>query len=416
MTTSPTAQDRTFPLGFRIALSRRKGLSMLGLRRREPLLPRLLFMGADAGEAVEALRAVDSPRAWVSTWCALAARHTDLGERYRAGGDAASAAESYQQAAVYLRIAEYLETSDTRRSELWRKLVATASRAGALLNPPLLRLDIPWDGLSLPVALRIPSYEDQGPVPCVLTLGGVDGVKEEFHGITEAYLRRGWASAAMDLPGQGELRRLHGVTWRPDAEGAVSAVLDELCRHPGIDPARIAVVGGSAGGYFALRAAGTDPRIAACGLISAPVGLLDVFRGAPPPIPQTIAYNLGATSRTAVERALRDFTAEEHLPAVRCPVWQVAGGADTTVRPHHARTIEQRLHAPQTTTLYPDGDHMCFNHRPEWEGGLRNWLAEVLGAGRGVAEGADVPAGPGEGRGVRGDGVVVGDPHVDPRA
>ncbi|GAA1745303.1 alpha/beta fold hydrolase [Nonomuraea sp. AD125B] len=373
------------PLPFRAALRVRGALPLLGLRRGEPLLPRLVFMGADPGEALDALRAIRSPGAWCSVWERLAERHERTGRALAADGDRVTAAESLQRAVACYRAAEYMEFQPAERARLWRRLVAAGTAAGDLLSPPARRLEIPVDGVAVPVTLRVPA--GGRPAPCVLTLGGVDGVKEEFHRISEAYVARGWAAAALDLPGQGELRRFHDVPWRADAEVVISTVLDALTRLPDLDADRIAVVGGSAGGYFALRAAAADRRVAACAVISAPLDLLEVHRVAPPPIPQTMEYNLGLSGRRAVA-ALGAFHVDEVLPGISCPVLQIHGGADRTVPWPHARRLREALGERLTVLFLEDGDHMCFNRLPEWEARLRSWLSTVLD-GRGAAE---VPA------------------------
>lgn len=372
---------------LRLALRRFGAFKILGTRRQEPLLPRLVFMGADPGECVDALRSIRSPEQWVERWSELAAERAALGAACTARGDRRSASDALHQAVAYLRVAEYLETSPDARANLWRRLVALAERASTQDDAPWRRYEVPWEDLRIPLTVR--AVPGEAAAPCVLTLGGVDGVKEEFHGISEAYLRRGWCTAALDLPGQGELRRLHGVRWRPDAEGVIGAVLDRLCRMPGVDPARIAVVGGSAGGYFALRAA-PDARIAACALISSPVSLLDVYRGAPRPIPQTIEYNLGAGARA--EQELRRYDATEFARRVTCPVFQVHGGADTTVPIEHAHRVAGLVKGPVTGVFYDDGDHMCFNHRPDWEAKLRGWLGDAFAHGERKVGHGEVPA------------------------
>jgi alpha-beta hydrolase superfamily lysophospholipase len=370
-------RSRVFPVAFRLALRRFGALKILGLRRHEPLLPRLIFMGADPGECVDALREIRSPEQWVRRWSALAEARLTLGHERADSGDSRTAADAFHQAMAYLRTAEYMATSAADKADLWRQLVHAGELARWQDSTSWTRYEVQWEGVRLPVIVR--AVPGEPAAPCVLTLGGVDGVKEEFHGISEAYLQRGWCTAAMDLPGQGELRRLHEVTWRHDAELAVSAVLDHLSSVPGIDPRRIAIVGGSAGGYFALRAAATSGTIVGCALISTPVEMLDVYRSAPPPIPQAIEYNLGLQTRRDAEHALEWYDAREHASRVTCPVFQVHGGADTTVPARHAREVAGLVRGPVSIVHYADGDHMCFNHKPDWEARLRGWLADVLG-------------------------------------
>ncbi|GAB2811676.1 alpha/beta hydrolase family protein [Lentzea nigeriaca] len=358
-----------FPLPFRLALRVLGALKVLGLRPGEPLLPRLLFMGADSGEAVDALRRIRSVSDWVREWTALGEKHEEFGRQAVDGGDSVGAVESLTRAVAYLRVAEYLEADDQARRRLWTHLVAVSALVAEHSTPRVVRRDIP-----VPTLLSLPGTD--GPAPCVLTLGGVDGVKEEFFGLLAAYAARGWAGVALDLPGQGELRRFGGVPWRADAETVVSEVIDGLVKTPEIDPERIVVVGGSAGGYFALRIAATDHRIAGCAVISAPVRLLDVYASAPEPIPRTMRYNLKAESAEAAREALRAFDVEPLLGDITCPVLQIHGGRDGTVPIGQSEPVRTVLGDLVQTVVYPDGDHMCFNHRPAWEATLRGWLTE----------------------------------------
>ncbi|MGV9294735.1 alpha/beta hydrolase family protein [Amycolatopsis sp. NPDC003676] len=360
-----------YPVPFRLALRVLGALKVLGLRPGEPLLPRLLFMGADPGEAVDALRRIKSVSGWVREWTALGDRHEELGQRAIDRGDPVGAVESLTRAVAYLRVAEYLEADEEARRRLWTRLVSVAGLVADHSTPRVVRRETP-----VPAFVSLPPAAE--PVPCVLTLGGVDGVKEEFFALLAAYASRGWAGVALDLPGQGEVRRFDGVPWRADAETVVSEVLDDLVKMPEIDPDRIAVVGGSAGGYFALRVAATDHRVAGCAVISAPVRLLDVYESAPEPIPRTMRYNLAAESDQAARERLRAFDVVPLLGDIECPVLQIHGGRDGTVPVAQSEPLRAALGERVRSVVYADGDHLCFNHRPAWEAELRGWLTALF--------------------------------------
>src|SRR5262249_35604644 len=55
-----------------------------------------------------------------------------------------------------------------------------------------------------------------------------------------------------------------GLIFRPDYEKPVTAVVDYLFTRPDVDQDKVALIGYSAGGYFAPRAAAGEPRIKAC--------------------------------------------------------------------------------------------------------------------------------------------------------
>lgn len=361
-----------YPLPFRLAMRIRGTVALLGLRKHEPLLPRLLFMGADPGDVFRTMEAIHWPEQWSPRWCALARSYEEQGQKALQRKHWANTADALRLAAVYYRIAEYMTTGPDERADIWRKLVICYRTAGQFFTPPLTELQVQVDGLKIPAWMRVPINIQKAP--CLLILGGVDGVKEEWYRVSQGYIERGWACAAIDLPGQGELRRLHNCYWRPDVEPVLSAVIDSLEQHPSIDSRCIAVVGGSAGGYFALRAAAHEPRISACALISAPVSLYEVYRTAPRPIPQTMDYNLGSDTQATSLQLLQAFTVEPFLARVHCPVWQVYGGKDTTTPPHHAKLISQGVAGKVTEVGYSDGDHVCFNHLVDWQLQLYDWL------------------------------------------
>lgn len=363
---------KSYPLPFRMALRLKGALRVLGLRRHEPLLPRLLFMGADPGDAIQLLSAIRSPEQWVERWVELGKRYESKGQEALASQSFVSAADALRLAAIYYRIAEYMMVNQKERALLWRELIRCYQAAGRLFNPPLEAITIACDGQRIPLYLQIPVSGES--VPCIITLGGVDGVKEEWYKVCQGYLERGWACATLDLPGQGEMRRLHNCLWRPDPERIVSAVIDVLETYACIDPHRIILVGGSAGGYFALRAAAYDERLAGCALLSAPLSLTEVYCSAPAPIPQTIDYNLGSTTRQQSLQLLHQYDASCVLDKIHCPVWLVYGGADTTTPPHQVERIINGITSEITTVYYPDGDHICFNHLVDWQIQLHNWL------------------------------------------
>jgi hypothetical protein len=100
----------------------------------------------------------------------------------------------------------------------------------------------------------------------VMLLGGpADGRLAAAYGRQTETFRRGAA-----LLGQG-------LVLRPDWENVISPVLDWLLAQPGVDPARVALIGLSLGGYLAPRAASAEHRLAAC---VADCGSSDLFASA----------------------------------------------------------------------------------------------------------------------------------------
>ncbi|MBD1536847.1 alpha/beta hydrolase [Arthrobacter sp. S13_S34] len=163
----------------------------------------------------------------------------------------AAAEGRHRQAAGYARIAEFFtpprSVEKTDRYRRYLQLFDTAFGAG------LARHTIPYGEASLPAyALPASGPRDGGTV---LLHGGFDSLIEEFFPICQRIAAAGFQVIAFEGPGQGGARTLNGLTFDHDWEKPVGAVLD----HFRLDQA--ALVGISMGGYWALRAAGREPRI-----------------------------------------------------------------------------------------------------------------------------------------------------------
>jgi cephalosporin-C deacetylase len=127
----------------------------------------------------------------------------------------------------------------------------------------------------------------EGPLPCVVQFIGYDGGR----GFPHEYLTwsaAGYAHLVMDTRGQGSGTGTHAVTPDPAPAGAphtagyltrgiespqtyyyrrvftdAALAVDTVLAHPRIDPARVAVQGGSQGGGIAIAASALHDRVAA---------------------------------------------------------------------------------------------------------------------------------------------------------
>jgi pimeloyl-ACP methyl ester carboxylesterase len=156
-----------------------------------------------------------------------------------------------RNATSYLRVAEFFTppgaAEKVPRYRRYRQLFDAA-----FANSGVVRHEVPYAAAALP-AYR---YAAIGPHRGnVLVHGGFDSLIEEFFGIWERIAAAGFNVVAFEGPGQGGARALGGLTFDHDWEKPVAAVLS----HFGLETAGL--VGISMGGYWALRAAGREPRI-----------------------------------------------------------------------------------------------------------------------------------------------------------
>ena len=173
-------------------------------------------------------------------------------EAFAALSQRAEAEGRLRNATSYLRIAEFFTQprSDDKvpTYRRYRALFDDAfERSGAV------RHQVPYAGSALP-AYHLPAIggPSQG---AVLLHGGFDSLIEELFAIWHRIAAAGFDVIAFEGPGQGGARALGRLTFDHDWEKPVGAVLD----HFDLDSAGL--VGFSMGGYWALRAAGREPRI-----------------------------------------------------------------------------------------------------------------------------------------------------------
>jgi esterase FrsA len=109
---------------------------------------------------------------------------------------------------------------------------------------------MPFEGKEIVGYLRLP--KGVRPAPLVLTIGGLDGRKENASFRNDAYLAHSVAYFSFDMPGTGQSTIRQVV---PGAEREFTRVLDYIATRPELDAKRVVVYGGSWGGHWAARLA-----------------------------------------------------------------------------------------------------------------------------------------------------------------
>jgi pimeloyl-ACP methyl ester carboxylesterase len=226
------------------------------------------YGGSTVGEclAVAAEIADGSPQSWARAFDGLAQRVEASARTCLAAGHPVSGRDHLLRASTYYRTAEYYADRSSERSAVGQRSQVCFAEAGALLSPPVTAIDIPFQGAQLPGYLVPPTVPPRGSAPpTLICVGGFDSSAEElyFH-YGAPGSERGWQVVTFDGPGQpGAMRSSPELTFRPDYEVPIAAVLDAVLDRDDVDPARVAVVGQSFGSYFAARSAAVDRRVQA---------------------------------------------------------------------------------------------------------------------------------------------------------
>ena len=212
---------------------------------------------------------------------------------------------------------------------------------------------------------------DTGPIPCIIILHGLGGSKEFMAGYALAMAKFGYASLVIDEYGQGERGPLKtvpgqeaGQLGRTVAQTAVDVRrgIDYLETRREIDAKRIGLAGVSLGAIVGTVAAGVEPRIKACVLISGGGDwgvILKTLaaRNATVGGRNTAAFrkiDFGAlNARLAPEDPL---TFAPHI-APR-PVLMLGGRRDTTIVPQAQTELFDALRQPKQIVWYPQFGHV----------------------------------------------------------
>jgi esterase FrsA len=205
---------------------------------------------AEVREALGSLKSLDRDE-WAAAWSAIGDRHMALARK--AGFDPALASKHYKYAFEYYLFARFpLENSPGKVKAYGKALEAFAAYA-KIPYPPIEIVKIPFEGKEITGYLRLPI--NVRPAPLVMTIGGLDGRKENAAFRNDAYLARGVGYFAFDMPGTGQSTIRQVV---PGAEREFTAVLDYVATRKDIDAKRVVVYGGSWGGHWAARLAYTE--------------------------------------------------------------------------------------------------------------------------------------------------------------
>lgn len=220
---------------------------------------------AEVGEVLAAVDAITDGDAdsWFDTWTATAERIRGIAESAEAAGHRASACRAYLRSSNYAGVAFFyvLATKDPSRSlSAWRRHRDSFDRAMALWPTPVEHVAIPYE------STRLHGYfwsAGAGRAPTIILNNGSDGPVVDMisAGVVDA-LARGYHAVTFDGPGQGYALYEQNMAFRYDWEAVITPVVDYLLGRDDVDGSRLVLSGLSQGGYWVLRAAAFEHRLA----------------------------------------------------------------------------------------------------------------------------------------------------------
>lgn len=284
------------------------------------LLGLTVYGMTDPGELLEVvvqLNPNDEHR-WIESWSGIARRLQDRAERAEAEGRTVTAASAFLRASTYWRasLMYFSFPEDPRMVENAEASTKCYRRYLELSGYPGEPVSIPYEGTALPgYFYRSPLAPAEGPL--LILTPGRDTWAEDTRWVYDGALKRGIHCLIYDGPGQGFALRLQDLKFRPDWEKVITPVVDFALTLPGIDPARIGLMGMSFGGYLVPRAAAFEKRVKLCvadpGSLSWGHGMLDHF---PAPLRKILTggapdflrqLTIAGAERTSLEWMIRDY-------------------------------------------------------------------------------------------------------------
>ncbi len=347
-------------------------------------------------EVCERLRQRETePHAWWEEWSAMGERLQRFAEEADALGRRATAGDYYLRAGMYYFTAERFIVPGERKREMGRKAIRCQHAGFERRYPNMEKVEVPYEGETLP-ALFLKAPGVSGRAPAMVAFDGLDNCKEMsvlFNGIE--FARRGWHTLAIDGPGQGEALRLRNIRTRYDYEVAGTAAYDYIASRADVDPAKVAVMGYSFGGYYAPRICAFEKRYAACVAFGAMhwnmAEWVDTIRQAVRTDAKKSAQShfqvpwvFGAENLDeAVEMAKR-FDLAEVARNIECPFLVVHGENDRIVPLDSAQKLYDAVGSKRKEfKVFTAGDggaeHVQVDNRQVGVDYIADWLAPVFG-------------------------------------
>jgi esterase/lipase len=314
-------------------------------------------------------------------------------------GRSETAREHYFHAALLYVTAEWpmWETTpalidlDDRKNECFKAYARLADHH-------VERVEIPLGDAYIPAWFHLPPNYQGGPVPTVLSCGGMDAPKElnvNLYG--DKLLQRGFAVLSFDGPGQGEAP-IRGLNFTPDAWVDAGATVMQWCRdRDEVDNDRIVGLGLSFGSYWMSQIAATQPTLkgVAVGLVCHEPGCHTIFECASPSFKARFMWMSGLENDEArFDEMVTQIDLRPLMPQMAVPWLVVAGDEDELSPIQYSYELVAACESESAMLVYQQGRHALslptpsVASGPNWLSYSADWLLDRVN-GKPVAERVD---------------------------
>jgi dienelactone hydrolase len=378
-------------------------------------LSQMLHGAADLGECLSTAQQIQpgDEEGWLQAWLHTAQRVQGQAEESLKRNKRVSAASAFERAANYYRAAliHYSFGTDARVREICDKSVKCLNLAHSLSGYPAMPVQIPYEGTALPgYFFRSPTAAAQAPL--LILHQGRDAWPEDTKWVYDGAIRRGIHCLIFHGPGQGLPLRLQGLAFRPDWEKVITPVVDFALGISGVDPARLALMGLSFGGFLAPRAMAFEKRIKICianpGVLNWAQAIYEQFSSIPGVLPlygrspgafneavaalarawptagwwfRDAAAKHGVTTPADLFKVLAEFNNEPFVDRITCQML-IMDGTGEVFSAGQARKLFDALRGPKEFMLFDETSaaHLHCQNAALAHAGERlfDWLDERL--------------------------------------
>ena len=308
-----------------------------------------------------------------------------------AAGNDLVAAELLSRAAGHYAVAKFPHIGENPDQErTFGKNIDALMRAAALRGHQVEQVEGNWGGQAIDGILTLPA-DAEGPVPVVVASNGIDVLKGEFFGLTEALLAEGIGLLAYDMAGTGSHSH---IRLAPDYEQLPVALMEILRSDPRVDSDRFAIMGVSFGGGIAVKLAMQAPAgLRAAVNVCGPIHSIFQLEA------EQIAYvgemyrhafadraNLDPDDFEAIAAALKGFSlVDQGLVGegrkTNVPIFSINARGDDVAPEEDMELV--KASTTDGTLVWSGTDDHCPQDRWQMTSALVPWLVERLNSARG---------------------------------
>ena len=336
---------------------------------------------------------------FLRAWTALTDQLVGQAEDAEKAGHTRTAGQLYFRATNYLCQAErMLSKSDPNRVPTYKRVLELAQKAFDLHSPRVSRVEIPYEGTTLPAYFSQAPATDDGPAPVIVLVNGLDSTKEHMYSSShwEELAARGISCLMLDQPGTGEALRLQGLTARIDTEAWAGAAVDYLLTRDDVDArpdrhrglvARRLLRAPRRRVREAVRAGASPGAPTTTGAPCSAAGSSARASGRSPTTGSTCC-GCGVPGRRRSLDAFIDFADDVHLDGVveqiTVPFLIAHGANDRQIPLEYAhRSYEQAVNSPkrELRVFTPEEgatEHIGLDHLPHVSTFIADWVADTF--------------------------------------